>query len=234
MKNILPGLYTFEGLLVGRVYLIEDSDGLTIIDGGIANVTNRIISQIEASGRRLSDIKRILLTHAHADHVGALPTLRERSGAPIITSETEKPYAQGDIPIARADPTKLSGLSRMMLPSRPMYNKGIIVDQTVNEGDVIDALGGLQVIATPGHSPGHICFWQPERKILIAGDVMMRPFGKLRLPIAAFTTDMAEDIRSIGKVAALDPEVACFGHGEPLIENTVTLIRAFAQKVSAN
>src|SRR6185436_17575894 len=98
----------------------------------------------------------ILLTHAHGDHVGAIPTLRAQSGAPIITSEIEKPYAEGTLPIARPD----SGLK---VPAQT--NKGITVDRTVSDGDMIlEALGGLQIIATPGHSPGHISFWQPERK----------------------------------------------------------------------
>jgi glyoxylase-like metal-dependent hydrolase (beta-lactamase superfamily II) len=233
MKIIAPNLYTFTGLPVGRVYMIEDPDGLTIIDGGLALATNRILSQITASGHKLTDIKRILLTHAHLDHIGALPTLRERSGAAIITSEIEKPIAEGAISVPRANPADVPPLPRAMLLSPPMTLKGITVDRTVKDGDVIEALGGLQVVATPGHSPGHLCFWQPDRKILFTGDVMMYLLGRLRLPLAAFTPDMAENIRSIKKVAALDVEVACFGHGEPLTQNTAATIRAFAQRVGA-
>jgi glyoxylase-like metal-dependent hydrolase (beta-lactamase superfamily II) len=218
MKAIAPNLYTFEGLIAGRAYLIEDPDGLTIIDGSLPNSTEKLISQINASGRRVSDIKRILLTHAHGDHVGALPALHAQSGAPIITSEVEKPYAEGTLPIARP----ASGLK-----IRAQTIKGITVDRTVSDGDVIDAMGGLQVIATPGHSPGHISFWQPERKILIAGDVLMHMFG-LRLPFAMATPDMPENIRSIKKIAQLNPEIICFGHGEPLTTNADTTLRAFA------
>jgi glyoxylase-like metal-dependent hydrolase (beta-lactamase superfamily II) len=108
--------------------------------------------------------------------------------------------------------------------------KGITVDQTVGESDVIPALGGLQVIAVPGHSPGQIAFWQPQRKILFTGDTMMHVLG-LRLPLVMATVDMAEAKRSIKKVAELNAEIACFGHGEPLTQNTAAQIHAFAARL---
>lgn len=235
MKYIAPGLYTFENLLVGRVYLIEDADGLTLIDGGLPLATNRIIRQITGSGRRLSDIKRILLTHAHPDHVGALPELQARSGAAVIACEIEKPYAEGTLPVVRPDPESLSSWERLM-PTMPMPGKLPTVDRTVRDGDVIaEAMGGLQVIATPGHSPGHVSFWQPECKILFAGDVLMNAFGVsgLRLPFTVSTPDMAENIRSVRKIAELDAEIACFGHGEPIMQDAAAKIRACAQQVGA-
>jgi glyoxylase-like metal-dependent hydrolase (beta-lactamase superfamily II) len=221
MKLVAPNLYTFEGLIAGRAYLIEDPDGLTIIDGSLPNSTEKLISQIIVSGHQISDVKRILLTHAHGDHVGALPALHAQSGAPIIASEIEKPYAEGKLPIARP-------ASGIKVPAQTI--KGITIDRTVKDGDVIDTLGGLQVIATPGHSPGHISFWQPDCKILIAGDVLMHMFG-LRLPFAIATPDMPENVRSIKKIARLNPEFICFGHGEPLIQIAAAALHTFAARL---
>jgi glyoxylase-like metal-dependent hydrolase (beta-lactamase superfamily II) len=224
MQYIAPGLYTLEGLIVGRVYLIEDPDGLTIIDASITQSTNTVLKQITESKHKLTDIKRILLTHAHQDHIGALAELRKQSGAPIITSEFEKPIAEGATPTV---------VPHRLIHAPAVTFKGIKVDRTVNDGDMIESMGGLQVIATPGHSPGHISFWQPERKILFVGDAIMRLFGRLQLPLAMATPDMDKAKRSIAKIAKLDVQIACFGHGEPITQGTAELIRAFAKHVGA-
>ncbi len=223
MKQIVPGLYTFENLIVGRAYLIVDPDGLTVIDASIPPSTGAILRQISASGHKVTDVKRILLTHAHPDHVGGLAELRRQSGGELITSEVEKQYAQGEarVPV---------GKGRIKAPST--LNKGITVDRTVREGDVIAAFGGLQVVATPGHAPGHVSFWQPERKVLFTGDAMMYLLGGLRLPLAMATPDMPEAKRSIQRLAELPVEIACFGHGTPMTGNTAAKIRAFAARAA--
>jgi glyoxylase-like metal-dependent hydrolase (beta-lactamase superfamily II) len=91
-------------------------------------------------------------------------------------------------------------------------------------------MDGLQAIFTPGHAPGHLAFWQPEKKVLFCGDTIFRIPFNMRLPFAMLTVDMAEDIRSIGRLTTLNPDIICFGHSQPLMENTADLLRQFAQK----
>jgi glyoxylase-like metal-dependent hydrolase (beta-lactamase superfamily II) len=229
-KQIIPGVYTFTRLMAGRVYLIAGQNDLTLIDAGLASAPPKIVQQIASLGYQPADIKRILITHAHPDHVGGLPEMKKLTGAQIIASQVEQPYVQGELPIPRADPDTLSGMSRRM------YRPGAIlpgtpVDRAVTDGDTIpSALGSLEVIATPGHAPGHIAFWSAEQRILFCGDVIMR-LGGLRLPFAAFTPDMDENRRSIARLAELDASIACFGHGTPLTRNASQAIRRFAEKV---
>jgi glyoxylase-like metal-dependent hydrolase (beta-lactamase superfamily II) len=219
MKQIVPRLHTFTGLLMGRVYCIEDADGLTIIDAGLALAASRVLKQIEKMGRQPSDVKRILVTHAHIDHVGGLPGLKAATGAQVICSTIEKPFTEGKKPIVRKGGQ----------PGPTM--KGTPVDRTVDDDEILtEVLGGLQVVATPGHSPGQIAFWQPDLNLLICGDTMMNVFG-LRLPFAAFTTDMAEARRSISKVARLQPRILCFGHGQPLMEKAAEKVSEFAKRI---
>ncbi len=111
---------------------------------------------------------------------------------------------------------------------------GTPVDREVGDGDIIpEVFGGMQVVFTPGHSTGHISLWQPEKKILIAGDVLMHlPVFGLRLPFAAFTVDMGEDRRSVQRISALEPNVICFGHGKPILKNAAEKLHAFAKKVT--
>ncbi len=229
MKQIIPRLYRFTGLLVGRVYGIEDPDGLTLIDTGLELAADRILQQLHAAGRPPQAVKRILITHAHPDHVGGLPTLQAATGAQVIASAGERPVIEGKIPVPRPAPDQLSGLNRL-LRVPPTTFKPTPVDRVVADGEVLaEVMSGLQVLATPGHAPGHLAFWQPQARILFCGDVMMHVAG-LRLPIAIATVDMTEDKRSIRALARRKPRLICFGHGVPLGRNAADTLQAFADR----
>lgn len=98
MKQILPKLHHFTGLLVGRVYCIEDADGLTLVDAGLGLAAARVLEQLRVWGKNPGDVKRILVTHAHSDHVGGLPALHRATGAQVICSAIEKPQTEGTAP----------------------------------------------------------------------------------------------------------------------------------------
>lgn len=218
MKQILPRLHDFTGLLIGHVYCIEDGDGLTLVDASIGSAASIILAQLGQVGYKPGDVKRILVTHAHIDHVGALPALKAATGAQVICSAIEKPYTEGTTPTLR----------KGHKPAQTM--PGTLVDRTVSDGDGLDIFGGLQVVATPGHTLGQIAFWQPRLGVLICGDTMMNLVG-LTTPFDAFTTDMALARQSIAKVAALQPRVVCFGHGPVLMNDAARKVQAFAERV---
>ncbi len=229
MKQIVPGFHFVTGLPVGRVYVIEDADGVTVVDASVNGQTGKILDQIRALGRQPQDVKRILLTHAHPDHLGSLPDLKKATGAQLYTSTLERPVVEGKIPIPRVPPEKL-GLIKFRPPSTIVPPTP--VDVEINGGEVLPVMGGLQVVFTPGHAPGHLSVWQAEKRILICGDVIFNMFD-LGLPFAFLTVDMDEDKRSIRKLTELNPAILCFGHGDPVTENTSERLRAFAQKVGA-
>lgn len=208
MQLIVPGVYAFTGLWMGRVYALEGTDGLTLIDAGIGPAASKVLQQLHASGRQPSDVKRILITHAHPDHVGGLAKLQAATGAQVVAHALEQPELEKHLPSAQAKPLLCAVQAGSQLP---------------------EVLGGLQVIFTPGHTRGHVCFWQPDRRLLFCGDVVLR-LPQLRLPFPIVTVDMAENKRSVKKLAELDASVVCFGHGQPLMQNTSSQLRAFAAK----
>jgi glyoxylase-like metal-dependent hydrolase (beta-lactamase superfamily II) len=222
MQQIMPGVCAFTGLLMGRVYALEDVDGLTLVDTGLGLGAKKVLMQLQANGRQPSEVKRILITHAHPDHVGGLPELQAATSAQVIAHVLERPVIEGKVSIAR----RTSGIR---LPDTKF--KAAPVHCEVQGGETLpEVLGGLQVIFTPGHAPGHICFWQPDRRLLFCGDVLMR-LPRVRLPFAAFTVDMEENKRSVKKLAELEASVVCFGHGQPLMHDAASQLRAFAAKL---
>jgi glyoxylase-like metal-dependent hydrolase (beta-lactamase superfamily II) len=198
-------VYNFTGLTVGRVYLIDDGDALALVDTSLPGSAKKIAAQIAGLGRRIEDVTRILITHGHMDHIGGLPDLKAMSGAEVIASAAAKAEIE--------------------------YRLDVAVDRVVADGEMIKGvLGGLQVIATPGHAPGHVSFWQAERRLLFAGDMALNLVGLTRaLPIV--TPDPALNSRSIQRAAALEPEVICFGHGTPIVERAAERLRALAERV---
>lgn len=232
MRKIIDRVFTFDGLIVGRVYLLEDDDGFTIIDSGLGLAARRVLRQLAGSGRSPSDVKRILITHGHTDHVGGLAALKEATGAQVIVSAYERVYIEGKKPIVGPKRDQVPPLARMMV-SKPQTLPPVLVDRVVTDGDVLtEVLGGLHVVSTPGHTPGHLAFWQPQMRILFCGDVVMNMI-RLRLPFAAYTPDMKQNKRSIKRIVDLDPEIICFGHGPPFKTNAAARLRAFAAKVGA-
>lgn len=225
MQEIVPHVFTFTNLLAGRVYLISEGDGLTLIDASIASSGKAILSQLERAGYALNAVKRILITHAHPDHVGAVTTLQKATGAQLIVPDGERAVIEGETPIPRA--------ATFLKPPQTIL-KGMKADQTLQDCDVLnEVLGGLQAISTPGHAPGHMAYWQPQRRILFCGDVIFNVPRKMRLPPRFLTYDMAENIRSVARLVSLEPEVICFGHGRPVTQNAAQPLRDFARKVGA-
>lgn len=231
MKEIIPGIYTFTGLYIGRVYAIEGADGLTLVDAGLTLATPRIVQQLGERGYKPQDVKRILVTHAHPDHIGGLPELHRLTGAQVVASEQETPVVEGEVAIGMLSPYK-ELLEQRRLKTPPLKFPPTPVGRVVKEGDVLEeVLGGLQVLLTPGHALGHVTYWQPERRIAFCGDVMMNLVG-LSLPFSIVTPDMDQDRRSIRRVASLEPEMVMFGHGAPLLKNTARKLARFSDKVN--
>src|SRR5688500_854143 len=173
--------------MVGRVYLLEDPDGLVVVDAGLTLAANKVVRQIAASGRSPRDVRRVLVTHAHPDHVGGLPRLKELTGAEVWCSEPERPVVQGETSIPRPPPQSLSGLARLMRPGATTL-QATEVDRVVADGETVG--DGLVAVASPGHAPGHLAFWQPAHRTLFCGDAMMHLLG-LRAPFGPFTVDQA-------------------------------------------
>src|SRR6266496_5552290 len=173
--EIAPGIYSLGQQEGGHVhaFLLDDGTELTVIDTLWDSDGQRILDQIKSIGRSVTDLKHIILTHAHRSHLGGLAALKKASGATVYAHEWEADIISGD---RRAQPvTLLPKQSLRLMPfqlglflGRPKHVP-CPVDELLAEGD---AFGPLRVYHAVGHSPGHLAFHWPERNFLIAGDAV--------------------------------------------------------------
>jgi glyoxylase-like metal-dependent hydrolase (beta-lactamase superfamily II) len=172
MERILRGISSIEGLRMGRVYVIEAADGLTLVDTSLPGSLPQIAKELQCIGHHLSDIKRILITHAHPDHVGSLAALKEMTGARIYAhTRHESAVIRGEKQPVLPPSSKANWTNRLQSwLLRTSFPACTQVDCELREGDRLDeVLPGLEVIDEPGHSPGQCGFWQPEQHLLFGG-----------------------------------------------------------------
>lgn len=228
--EVAPGVHSIERVRMAHAFLVE-GEGFTLIDTGMRGSGDSVMTALAGLGRRLSDLRHIVITHHHFDHTGSLARLAEMSKAAVSVHAADAPYVRGDLP---RPPLVRPGFSSWfirpfmgLLPTKPEPCR---VDVELQDGDEIEAAGGLKAIHAPGHTPGHIALLMPSKRILFAGDAVLNVLG-LRPPLAAFTEDMARAKETIRKMAALDFDIACFGHGGVMRKDAVLRFRRFAEKL---
>jgi glyoxylase-like metal-dependent hydrolase (beta-lactamase superfamily II) len=217
MKQITQDMYMLEDVGSASAFVLVSSDGFTLIDTGMTGRTQQLMAQLEENRYALSKLQTIVLTHCHCDHAGGAAELVERSGAKVAAHQDEIPYITQE-EILPASPW----CQRLML--RHQYGIDHI-DIVLQDGDTINALGGLHVIHVPGHTPGSIALYQTERRIMFFGDVMFNQKRGLRIAPDSFNTDTAQTEKAARKLAAYPIDIACFGHGPPMLEHAGEDIR---------
>ena len=223
MQEIVPGIFALSGLRVGRSYLVEDRDGLTLVDTSAPGVAGRILEAIAALGRRPEDLHTIIATHYHHDHTGNVAALVEATGAKLCVHAEDAPYVDG-----RARWMRVRGIMGALGGRFAPAQFTLRVDRELRDGDTLPAAGGLRVIHAPGHTPGHIALYAPQRRVLFAGDAFGNWFG-LRRPMASSSHDMAQAERSIRMLAQLDLDHALPGHGRPILNHAGEKLAAWAR-----
>jgi glyoxylase-like metal-dependent hydrolase (beta-lactamase superfamily II) len=204
---IADGVYGLVGGGV-NVYLLDDQkEGLTLIDAGLPGWGRRVLALIDEIGRRPTDLRRILITHADVDHIGALAALAAATGATIAAGDRTADYlATSSVPPHIRFPMKVPvALMNAAIGARPSAG------MKLKDGERLGILGGLRAVATPGHTPDHFAYFLERGGILFAGDLYRNIEGLELYPRNAW--DRAEQEASAKKIEALRPKIICPGHG---------------------
>jgi len=231
-KEVLPGVYQI-GMGYVNAFLITGDDGLALVDSGLPRKKDPILSAVAGAGRQPADLKHILITHHHIDHMGSLGDLMEATGAKSYVHPLDSPIVRGDRPQPGPNPASLLGKFAGPLLARfgPAPTTAP-VDIEVADGEELAIAGGIRALHTPGHTPGHLAFLLArDGGLLFAGDAAANII-RLGLPIGMFTADRQQAKESIRKLAALEFEVACFGHGRVLKGEANLKFRRLAEKLA--
>ncbi|WP_028548041.1 MBL fold metallo-hydrolase [Paenibacillus sp. UNC451MF] len=209
--NIIP-LYVNipmpHGLWTYTPTLLCANDSLILVDTGMPGMIQEILSQMEAVGFPIGKLTGVFITHQDIDHIGGISeVLNEKSDTEVYAHIADKPYIEGKLPLIKVLPKMLEPFGEKFSPP------GEIVTQTVADGDKLDFAGGIIVIHTPGHTPGHVSLYHPATKTLIAGDAMLIRGEQLQGPNPIQTPDLEEAYRSLAKLTAYDIQrIICY-HG---------------------
>jgi glyoxylase-like metal-dependent hydrolase (beta-lactamase superfamily II) len=210
-------------------FAFVDADGsVTLVDCGLKKAPARIVAGLAAIGKRPADVTRIVLTHVHMDHVSGAAEMAERSGAPVTAHTADAVYARsGRLP----DPDRSFLLGRLMLRMPNRRFTPLEIARPLVDGDLLPVAGGLRVLHTPGHSPGHVSLLHEPTKVLITGDALMNLLG-VRWPPKAFCSNFRMTQQTAHVLGELDYQVAAFTHGPEITDRARDRVRGFLRDLA--
>ncbi len=219
--KIIDNVFLIQGI-VANPYILVDPDGLTLIDAGLPRSEKKILAYIASLGKSPQDLKRIIITHADLDHYGGLAALQKVTGARTYASRIEADaMAKGEA----SRQLKRSGFSlrNILFAILSPFVKAtpFQVQEIVTEGQTLPALGGLQVLETPGHTPGHISLFASSVGVLFCGDSMVSDEKGLQGSRPGITWDETKARASERKQAEIGVQIVCPGHG-PVVRDAAS------------
>lgn len=213
------------GDFLNAMVILEDDGSVTLIDCGLAGSPSRLTRALADLGRHPRDVQRIVLTHAHADHAGGAAAMVQATGVDGVHAHAadHRFLADGVAPPLDASPRMARVLDKVQRGSFAP----VPVLAGLADGELLDVAGGMRVVHTPGHTPGHVSLILEKVGVLFTGDCILNPFGRMRWPFRVFCTSRAQDEASAQVLADLDFRLAAFTHGPEVRDRAREAIRSF-------
>lgn len=218
--EIAPGIHAIR-LLSVYAFLISEPR-MTLIDTGLIGSGRSVERYVRRIGRSMDELDRIVCTHAHPDHIGAVRELAADRNVEVLMH-----------------PADLAGLSVRLRDAVANRNRGQLIAYftrhpgeatPIEDGEVLPMLGGLEVVHTPGHTPGSVCLYAPRHKLLFTGDVLQVIRRRVTFASTVFSDDMALARASVARLASLDVETIAFSHYPPWRQGAARVLRELAAR----
>lgn len=232
--QLAPSLHRIGSDLV-NVYLVEDDNGVTIVDAGLPGQWEDLEPELAEMGRSLADVRAVLLTHGDTDHIGFAELIRSKHGVPILVHELDAARARGEVKKEiKWGKVKIAPLMKFLWYSGRRGGLSITpVSEVMTfvDGQLLDLPGSPVVIHIPGHTPGSVAFHFPSVDAVFVGDAMTTGHvltGDMGPQPAPFTLDPDHALESLGRLEGLGATWVLPGHGPPWdrgIAEAVRLIR---------
>ena len=226
----MPGVWAIPMGYVSA-YVVAAEDGLTLVDSGLPNKASTIRDVLAAAGN--APLRNVAITHHHMDHVGSLAEMAPDLGVTVWAHAADARVIRADVPPPKPpgrhvlDRAAIAAIRRFGPKAEPAR-----VDREVRDGQELPIAGGMIAYHTPGHTAGHVSYLSPSKRVLFVGDAAARMLGRLGPPVGVYTEDHEAVKRSIAKIAALEFDVACFGHGKVLKGGAAAAFRKLADRVA--
>src|SRR5215213_5255207 len=227
--SIPRGSQGADGFLNLTLVLDEDN-GNTLVDAGLPGQAEAIDAALAEASIVLRDLRHIIFTHQDLDRIGSGAALVRQSGAKVLAHPADAPYIDGSLRPLKVTPE--------MLEQRPQMREvldrlePVRVDEHLDDGERLDLAGGIRVIFTPGHTPGHLSLYLERPKVLVAGDALTAEEGRLNGPNPPLTLDVREAVRSVKRLAELDVDTIVCYHGGVVGEDANGQLRRVIQELS--
>ncbi|NHM33908.1 MBL fold metallo-hydrolase [Neobacillus terrae] len=222
-----------EASLFGRksvlnLTLLWNENEAVLIDTGMPGQSGQIFEALKELGIPKDHLKTVILTHQDIDHIGSMPEITEalNGKVKVFAHEKDRPYIEGEIPLIKTNTERMS--ERQSAMPKELYDQAMAlfqnlpkahVDRALEDGEELPFLGGVKVIYTPGHTPGHISLYLKESKTLVTADAMVSVEGTLRGPVEQNTPDMEAAYESLKKFLDYDIDTVICYHGGAVTGN---------------
>ncbi len=211
--------------LINSFALLQDDGSVTLVDTGLKRAPARIVAGLAAIGRHPRDVTRIVLTHVHPDHAGGAAEMSRRTGAPVLVHGDDHGWARSGRIAGANDRSTLMG--RLFARTGDAKIEAFEPGPALTDGELLPVSGGLRVVHTPGHSPGHVSLLVEPTGTLITGDALFNfPWmRRAKVSPAFLCSDFAMTKRTAHRLGELEYDVAAFTHGPEITDRARETVR---------